>query len=421
MFDTVITQFYGVRRLFKANAMFYVLSVCVLTAFLVIMGILFVLQSTTLTKESHIKSVYEGKRLYTIVDNLYDPDGFYEFRQHPENINCLGRFYNGLVSSPNLEFVSTFNQSIPIDEFRGDEQFFYNSQAFRNQHKNMHTNVKSMQLNTAAFEHYHLQVAHGASFDWREVDYSKDTLPVLLGSNYDGAYEIGDTLTGSYYARDMKFKVIGILEPSTFIYYKGDPEFYLDKYLVIPYPEFCAPVNSANFCFEGILYFAMINGDIMTTLDEKAFLAEIKNIANTTGFVDFSVVGISDFVIRYNAMISVIKENQSLLFVTMLLVLVLITFIQYGMGRLIFSKRLDVYKTYWLMGDGNYRLVYFRDISVPYIVAFVFSVIIIRLCFHDISLVSTLFILGISVGILGLVYAICRRNLIDDVEADVMG
>lgn len=413
MFEKVINQLYGVRRFFKANAMFYVLSVCVLTAFLVIMGILFMLQNATVTRESHIKRVYEGKQFYHIVDNFYDGDGFYEFRQHPENINSLGRFYNALVSSPNVKFISTFNQAIPIEKFQGDGKFFYNSKAFMNEHKDAPVNVKAMQLNTAAFELYQLRVARGASFDWREVDYSKDTLPVLLGSDYDGVYDIGDTFMGNYYGRDIRFEVIGIIEPNTFMYYKGDPEFYLDTYLVVPYPEFCTPVESADFHFEGILYFAMVNGDMMTTLDEKALVSEVKNIANTTGFVNFSVIGISDFAMQYDAMISVIKENQSLLFVTMLLVGILVTFIQYGMGRLILARRLDVYKTYWLMGDDNYRLVYFRDIGVPYMVAFVFSVIITALCFQRLSLMAAFFTLGISVSILGLVYSVCRRSLMN--------
>lgn len=411
MFDTIIKQLYGLRRLFRANAMLYVLSVCVLTAFLGIIGILFMLQNATVTRESHIRNVYEGNQLYRIVDNFYDGDAFYEFRQHPENIDRLGRFYNALVSSPNIKFISVFNQAIPIEKFRGDGQFLYNSQAFRSEHKDAPSNVKAIQLNPAAFELYQLSVARGVSFDWRKVDYSGDRLPILLGSDYDGVYDIGDTFMGNYYSREITFEVIGILEPNTFIYYKGDPEFYLDTYLIVPYPEFCTPVEPANFHFEGILYFAMANGDIMTALGEKALLSEVKNIANTTGFIDFSLVGISDFTWKYDAMISVIKENRSLLFVTMLLVSILVTFIQYGMGRLILAKRLDVYKTYWLMGDKNYRLVYFRDISVPYLVAFMFSIIITGLCFRRFSLMAVLFTLSISVVILGLVYALCGRSL----------
>lgn len=411
MFDTVINQLYSVRRLLRANAMFYVLSVCVLTAFLGIIGILYMLQSVTVIRESHIRSVYEGNQLYRIVDNFYDGDAFYEFRQHPENIDCLGRFYNALVSSPNIKFISVFDQAIPIDEFRGDEHFFYNSQAFRSEHKDAPSNIKAMQLNPAAFELYRPTVARGVSFDWSKVDYSKDRLPVLLGSDYDGLYDIGDTFMGNYYFREMTFEVVGILEPNTFIYYKGDPEFYLNDYLIVPYPEFCTPVDSANFRFEGILYFAMVNGDIMTTLDEKALLNEVKKIADTTGFIDFSLVGISDFAWKYDAMISVIKENQSLLLMTMLLVSILVTFIQYGMGRLILARRLDVYKTYWLMGDENYGLVYFRDIAVPYMAAFLFSIIITGLCFQRFSLLAVLLTLSISVVMQGLVYALCRRSL----------
>lgn len=411
MFNTVINHYYSVRRLLKANAMFYVLSVCVLTAFLGMMGIFFMLQNATVARESQIKNVYEGKRLYTIVDNFYNGDEFYEFRQYSENIDYLGRFYNALVVSQNLKFISIFNQAIPIKNFQGDEQFYYNSQAFINEHKDVPVNVKAMQLNSAVSELYQLSVARGASFDWREVDYGSNTLPVILGSNYDGVYNIGDTFMGNYYGRDMSFKVIGILEANTFIYYKGDPEFYLDTYILVPYPMYCASVNPADFHFEGILYFAMVNGDIISTLDEQALLKEIKNIANTTGFDDFSLIGISDFAWKYDVLISVIKENQSLLFVTMLLMGILVAFIQYGMGCLILARRLDVYKTYWLIGNKDYRLVYFRDIGVPFIASYVFSVIITGYCFQHFSLMAALFTLGISVSIWGLEYSLCRRSL----------
>jgi len=61
------------------------------------------------------------------------------------------------------------------------------------------------------------------------------------------------------------------------------------------------------FLFESILYFALINCDIVTSLDEKSFIQEIKSIANRTGFIDFSVVGIDDFQIQYLELISVIN------------------------------------------------------------------------------------------------------------------
>lgn len=413
MLDVIADQFNSVKRFLRMNAAFYLLSICVLTAFLVIIGILFILQGTTKAQENYIRGVYEGNQLYRIIDNFYDGEAFYEFRQHPGNIDRLGKFYNELVKTPNIKFISAFNQAIPIENFQGDEQFFYNSQAFRNEYKDAPSNVKAIQLNPAAFRLYQPRVASGKSFDWREVNYSSGRIPVLLGSNYSGVYGIDDIFKGNYYACDMTFEVVGILEPNTFIYYKGDSEFYLDSYIIVPYPEFCTPVDSANFHFEGILYFAMINGDIMSKMDEKALLNEVKNIANKTGFIDFSLVGISDFAWKYDTMISVIRENQNLLFMTMLLVGILVTFIQYGIGRLILARRIMVYKTYWLLGDNSYQFVYFRDIAIPYLLAFIFSNIIIGLYFQRFSFIAFLFIWGLLAFILGLVFVFCSRSLKD--------
>jgi len=419
MFHNVKSQLHSINRLMQTYAVFYILSTCVLTAFFVITGILFTLQNTAMAKESRIKNVYEGKRFYTIVDNFYDADAFYEFRQHSKNINRLGEFYNGLVESSKLEFISIFNQPINIKQYKGDAGFLYNSQEFRNEKILDTSNVKAIQLNSAAFELYQLSAAQGLSIDWHAVDYQKGVLPVLLGADYNGVYAVGSTFKGNFYGRTMTFEVVGLLEPNTFVYYKGNPEFYLDKYIVMPYPELCKSVDAMDFHFEGILYFAMINGDAATTLGEKSFLREIKNIADSTEFTDFSVVGIPILSMRYAEMISVIKENQRLLSATMLLVGILVAFIQCQVGNLILARRLDVYQAYWLIGDGTYRFIYLRDISLPYIIAYGLSVIIIGLCFQYFSFLSTLFPFTISGGLLAFVYFINKPGLLDSVQGRI--
>lgn len=413
MFKTVISQCFHKKRLFKVTSLFNIISWCVLTTFLVMIGILFQLQTATFTKESSVENIYEGKQLYRIVDNYYDPDAFYEFRQHSDNINRLGEFYNALVTSTNMEFISIFNQPIYVEQFMGEEQFLYNSQEFRDAHNldTTNANVKAIQLNQSAFELYGLKVSNGTIFDWDEVNYGGNKLPILIGSEYKGIYDIGDTFFVNYYNREITFEVVGILEPNTFVYYKGDPEFYLDQYLIVPYPELLESVNESDFKFEGILYFAMINGDIITTIDKNKLLKEIKYISDSTGFADFSVVGISDFTLKYDTMISVIKGNRNLIFIMMLLISILVTFIQYGMGNQILLRRLDVYRAFWLVGIDNYRQVFFKDISIPYILAFISTVIIIKICFQHISLLVILFILAVSLSILCLVYFICKHIL----------
>ncbi len=58
--------------------------------------------------------------------------------------------------------------------------------------------------------------------------------------------------------------------------------------MLIPYPPSLWEV-SHDFQFESLLYFAMINCDIVPFVNETRVLKDIKEIANQTGFTNFSL------------------------------------------------------------------------------------------------------------------------------------
>lgn len=351
------------------------LSIIVITSFLVILGIIFSLISSTNVKSNDFKKLSLGKNRYTIVDNFYDANKFYEFRQSSKNINILGGFYNELIDSHNFELLSIFDQPLELENFKGNNKFYYNTSEFLDNNKVKNIAIKSIQINNIAFNYHDLKTQEGHSFDWNKVSYDKDTLPILIGSDYVGTYEIGDIIKGNYYNEEKKLKIIGILEKNSSIYYANDPEFYLDEYIIVPYPKKLWLVNNKDYIFESILYFALINSDIVTSLNENLFIEEIKKTANQTGFTDFSLVGIDEFKIKYIQLISIVEENKKILTIMLSFIYFLVFFILYGFSRIIIDKRFLVYKTHWLIGDRAYNQLFFKDISTPYIIGYIISII----------------------------------------------
>lgn len=408
MINRIKNKFREIIILLKTNVLFYILSFLILSAFMVIIGAVSGLQIETHFKGKEIKKIYNGKKFYTIVDSFYKPEEFLEYRQSPDNINKIGDFYNSLSNSSGFIFLSAFSQPIPIENFSGDDKFLYNSEEFQNKHKNFPMNVKSLQLNQSAFEFYKLKITKGNGFKWDNINYDSGKIPVLLGSNYEGVYEIGDTFIGNYYSKDFKFIVKGFIEPNSFIYYKGNPEFYIDEYVLIPYPKKIKPVVDSDFKFEGILYFAMINGDLSSNSSKDELLNEIKEISNKTNFSNFSIVGLPELALKYSEMVSVINKNKTFLYISIILLLILIIFIQNGIARIILIRRKDLYKTYRLIGYSSVRKIYMRDISIPYFLSFIFANIIVMIGFQKISLLSVLITLVITLFIFTTSYLSCK-------------
>ncbi len=81
-------------------------------------------------------------------------------------------------------------------------------------------NVKSVQMNQAAFDFYNLKTESGTALNWDEIDYAADSIPILLGADYRSVYDIGDTLKGNYYSQIVEFTVVGFLEADSSVFTK---------------------------------------------------------------------------------------------------------------------------------------------------------------------------------------------------------
>lgn len=260
--------------------------------------------------------------LFSLVDTLADPDEFSAFRESRDALRTLGSFYEALDAHPDLTYLSSFDQPVPVREFAGGDTF---DEGYGMQSGARGTyldpvsgresrDVKSIQMNRDTFEFYRLHLSSGEEIAWDAVDYTTSRVPVLLGASYDGTYRVGDELDGNLYSKDLVLEVVGFLEPAASIFYKGETNFFLDDYVLIPYPPALGSIEPSDQQFAGILRFAMFNGDIAASKDMSAdmLLQELFAISQQTGFSGYTLTDVPSYLVQLTLTRRLIQDNLGL-------------------------------------------------------------------------------------------------------------
>lgn len=173
--------------------------------------------------------------VYGITDELFDADAFHDFRESVANVRSVADFYDALDANDDVQLLSVMDQPIPVIRPRVDETFEYGygtdmgSSGTYVDELSGHEfqDLKSVQINQAAFDFYNLGAASGPGLDWEQIDWSAGTVPVLLGANYRKLYDVGDEFRGNLYFEEKTFEIAGFLEPDSSVFYQEDMNFYL--------------------------------------------------------------------------------------------------------------------------------------------------------------------------------------------------
>ena len=346
--------------------------------------------------------------LYSVTDSLTDPDAFYSFRESKTSLDSLARFYNTLNRDTSFEFLSSFDQAIPVAEFKGDETFdtgygtelAIKGEYYEEQAGVMVRDVKAMQMNQASFDFYNLEVADGGNLDWENLDYTSRSIPILLGNDYHGIYKIGDVLKSNYYSVGMDLVVSGFLAPSSSLFYKGEMNTFLDDHLVIPYPSELKPVSDEDMYFYGILFFAMVSGEVAVDLSINAddVMRHMGSIANQSGFQEYTLLNTPSYLAQYQLMKEIISQNGVLLTSLGVLISTCVILVNGAMSTQLVRRRSHFYKIRWLQGNSRTSISRFNGAVVMFeylAVALAVSLVAFSLPnWSRSSLSSTLLVLG---------------------------
>lgn len=302
-----------------------------------------------------------GRNLYTVTDTLVD-GAFEDFRHDPASVATVGAFYDELNSGSDIRLVSAFAQPIVVADFRGGDRFDPRSDsdiASPGETTDPRTgrtvrDIRSIQMNRDAFEFAGLQVADGQTPDWDSVDYSGGKIPVVLGNSYRKLYQLGDELESQYYGKEFALRVTGFLAADASMYYKGDLDYFLDDYVVIPYPHVLPTAPTRTSAFMGILAFAMINSDLAasTSLTSADVISYLDSVAVRSGFHDYALIDVPQYLTQFSLTRSLLLDNARLVGVLLITLALVVVIIVSAASVSLFRRRLPALTARWVVGSA---------------------------------------------------------------------
>lgn len=391
----------------KDNFIYYLSSIIILTSITFLLGTTIIFMNQVSQKANDVNTIYHGKAMYRIIDNFYEGNDFSEFTSDINNVNKVSDFYNKLNENESIRLLSVFTQNLYIDKFKGSNEFLEDLK----ESDGTPAAVKSIQMNKDSFDFYKVELESGVEINWESIKDEDKTIPVILGSNYKNVYSIGDKIKVNYYPKLVEIEVVGFMKVNTSIYYQGNPEFYLDSYILVPYPWQTGTIlndNKVDEKFKSILYFAMINSDLTTTLSENELLYTIDKISYESKFFDHKLVGNASFSLGYAQMNMFIKTNGNLLLCLLIFFIIFSIIIQISISQIIIRRRENIYKLYKELGTD----MIYSDIKMvllfPYIVSFVIAIILLIFYFRG----NFLHIILSALLLLCITNFICRKYLL---------
>lgn len=330
---------------FKRNWKRSILIYVQITVFMLLIGVLFsFIQELDYTSED-MKKVYEGKAFYHMIDDYYSGDAFETFAEGEDSLQKLKKFYAALESADTFTYVTIADQHILTDDLTIQDKFIYGfeqsgeSPVIPVDGRN-YKPVKALQINEAGLQYFGLKADKGRILEHRDFA-CLDTIPVVLGSNYSGTYQTGDSFTVSYLNKNIECRVAGILEAGSKVYYMDTPEFYLDSYIIMPMTIMEEqPSGREEWDYQFRNYLNMVNGFLITDENEEASYAmvqELKDISAGTGFEGYTFIGQNPHVKKYDDLMLILRENRKLIQAVLLIAgflnFVLILLISYLQGK----------------------------------------------------------------------------------------
>ena len=262
--------------------------------------------------------------MYGLTDRLTDPVLFEQYRKSLANLEKVTTFYDSLEQGApaGVRLLSAFNQAMPVADFAGGQAFehgYGTQETAQGPYEDpvlgkQVVNVKSVQLSESTFDFYNLAGQNDIDLDWGAVDYDSETIPVLLGADYDGVYAVGDRLTANYYFKPTRMRVAGFLPPNASMFYQCDINHFLDDHLVVPYPRSITGAAEADPGFYGILAFAMLNANIAVDRGQPdtVVFRTLQSAATSSGFDQYALLSVPSYLTQFASVRALVHDNFAL-------------------------------------------------------------------------------------------------------------
>lgn len=336
---------------YRDNKIETVILICQISIFVLLTGTLLAFTSEAHYGKTNLEKAYNDKIIYQIIDGYTDPDEFEAFRAEPNALNIIKNYYNELINANTFDYLAMFDQSVKSDDLH---------------------DIKTFQMNKQAVNYFNLNVVNGRQFEEKDFCDNNNVIPVLLGNIYKGSFKVGDTISVTYYQKKIQLQVIGFLRENTMVYFNGNPEFYLDEYIIMPYINYNDAKTEFDEWFQKIVYFSMINGYISVDSEDIAsqnMKMELESISEKTGFYNYLFIGENPNVQKYRGLINIINKNYELIIGLWFLFLLANFVIFSAILYMIQKKRMYIVAIHYLNGATRKQILKYMFVQVSVIVA----------------------------------------------------
>ncbi|WP_251577839.1 ABC transporter ATP-binding protein [Paenibacillus sp. MER TA 81-3] len=312
---------------------------------------------------------FKNKNLYQISDNLYGETETMFFSEK-NSVDILNDFVTGLAVNFESEYYKATWQPIGISNFKGDVIFdaYYESGSNKSPYvvnNKSYKDIKSIQLNSNVFDMNQVQISVGKKFDNDDYIFDKynNNIPVILGSELDGVYQLGETLDILYYRKEFKGEIIGFLDSSQKIMTTKEPETILDRYIILPIMRFTEvpAITKENKIFVIASLLSQTNGRIVTDATPLEIRKKLDEIATKANFKEFSVIGANGIAI--NSIVRMTETNRSTLFVCVIAIFTISTILFMYTTAITIRKNVETYKVLLISGfslEQIYKMVGYK-------------------------------------------------------------
>lgn len=257
-------------RTIQKNKLLVFLMIILVAFSFSVLGFAFEQGKTVEENVADYSDTYGTMTYYFTIDGMSDIQ-YYEYvdDNNVEIYKKFKNFYNKLISEKSFLFMSIVEQPIEIygtvipDIFLDGYEDGEAERSIYDMEGQDWYRTKSLQVSDKFFSHFNIQIEKGSGFEEKDYMYHKgDEIPVVLGSEYDGEFQIGDKIKCDYLFEDVVLKVTGILKEEQFFYDEMEKEFKsCGRYIILP-----ALSSSDSDYFDKIRLLLQIGGVIVSDL-----------------------------------------------------------------------------------------------------------------------------------------------------------
>lgn len=280
------------------------------TLFLSISTLIFINFDTVTNKKDSIKPL-KGLSNFQLSDTLVDDNDLQTYLRRKDSLSKMKFFYQSLESISKEKYIYIFNQPVEVlSQNNNLNKMVYGYEEgwkeFQEKLDNKYYLLKAVQINQQAFNNFPIQLNSGVPFSTSDFINSENTIPILLGSQYNSIYKLNDIIRVKYIDKDFLFIVKGFLKPNTVVSTTNKPELFLDRYIIMPAQQFSNPLNQEDTVFQKRHYLQLINGSVYSN-DFNTAYTKIEDIKAKAKFPYTTIL--RENKTFYNSYIQYINRN----------------------------------------------------------------------------------------------------------------